>query len=144
MTGTAPLDAYPLVRTGSVEELRAALARLISNPRKLEPVGRDGRLRAVHNHYPLKHIGISYGTYGTAIHFQLPGPKVISQIYPIAGKAEVTVDGTTVTIDAAHGATLSEVAFACGFRDRSRFKMAYAQAFGEPPEDTLKRGKGLH
>lgn len=103
---TGLLDAYPLVRTDNVEELRAALARLVSNP-LLEPVSRERTLGAVQNHLRLNHIGISYGMYGAAVHFNIPEPKIISQIYPIGGKAEVVVDGTAITVDGNCGAAIS-------------------------------------
>lgn len=98
MTGTGLLDAYPLVRTDNIDELRVALARLVSNP-VVQQVGRDRPLGAVQNYYRLNHIGVSYGRYGAAIHFQNPEPKIISQIYPIAQGAKVTVDGSAVVVD---------------------------------------------
>lgn len=86
MTGAEHLKAYPLVRTDKIDELRRALACLISNP-VVEQIGRDRPLGAVQNHYRLNHIGVSYGRYGAAIRFQNPEPKVISQIYPVGQSA---------------------------------------------------------
>lgn len=100
------LDDYPLVRTDNFEELRAALACIVSIP-LLEPMSRDRALGAVQNLCDLGGVGISYGRYDAAVRFGIPEPKIISQIYPIDGTAEVTVDGTTVTVDADCGATVS-------------------------------------
>ena len=38
--------------------------------------------------------------------------------------------------------TVTDVAFACGFGDLSRFSKDYRQAFGERPSETLNRNKG--
>ncbi|MCK9913570.1 AraC family transcriptional regulator [Microbacteriaceae bacterium K1510] len=106
MTGGELLSAYPLVRTDKVDELRRALARLVSNP-MVEQIGRDRPLGAVQNHHHLKDIGISYGRYGAAIRFENPVPKIISQIYPVRQSAEVTVDGATVVVGGDCGAAVS-------------------------------------
>jgi AraC-like DNA-binding protein len=107
LTGpTRPLDAFPLVRTQNVEELRASLARIIAKP-ALEPVGRDRTLCAIHNHCQLQHVGVSYGSYGTAIRFRFPEPTIFSQIFPVRGKAEVLIDGTSVMINPDRSAVVS-------------------------------------
>jgi AraC-like DNA-binding protein len=98
MTGAPLLNAYPLVRTDSIEELRAAFDRIIAKP-VLQPIGRDRALRAFQNHCQLHHIGASYGSYGTGMHFKFPEPRVFLQIFPIDGKAEVRVNGMDVAID---------------------------------------------
>jgi AraC-like DNA-binding protein len=103
---TRPLDAFPLVRTQTIEELRASLARIIAKP-VLEPVGRDRTLCAIHNHCQLQHVGVSYGSYGTGIHFRFPEPTIFSQIFPVRGKAEVLIDRTSVMINPDRSAVVS-------------------------------------
>lgn len=98
MTFARPLDAFPLVRTQSIEELRAALARIYVKP-LLDPVERDRTLQAIQNHCQLQHIGVSYGSYGIGVRFRFTEPRITSQIFPIRGKAEVLVDGTPAAID---------------------------------------------
>jgi AraC-like DNA-binding protein len=44
--------------------------------------------------------------------------------------------------EAESGGSVTNVCFACGFSDLGRFSKDFAQAFGEPPSDVLKRHKG--
>lgn len=106
MNAAQPLDAFPLVRTRNIEDLEAALARIFAKP-VLEIVGRDRTLRAVQNHCQLRHIGVSYGSYGIDVRFRFPEPQIVSQIFPIRGKAEVLVDGTSVAINPDCGVAIS-------------------------------------
>lgn len=111
MKAMHPLDDFPLVRTESFEELRAALARIYVAP-VLEPVDRDWRLRAVQNHRQLRQIGVSYGSYGTGVRFRFAEPKIVSQIFPIRGKAGLAVDASHVAIDPERTAVIDGTATA--------------------------------
>lgn len=106
MNRPRPLDAFPLVRTSSIEELEHSLGHIIAAP-VLDLVDRGRKLVAVQNYFPLQHIGINYGSYGTDIRFRFPEPTIIAQIFPLSGKAEVQVGGESVAIDADHSAIVS-------------------------------------
>lgn len=93
-----PLDAFPLVRTSSIEELEASLARIYAKPR-MDLVSRARTLRAVHNHCQLQHIGVSYGLYGISARWEFPETAYFAQVFPIRGRVEFVVDGVSVAVD---------------------------------------------
>lgn len=94
-----PLSRFPLINTSNAEETRAALTRIYARP-ALELLGREKTLRAVVNHCQLQHIGLSYGSYAANLRMQFPETDFASQIFPIAGKSEALINGTSVTISA--------------------------------------------
>jgi len=106
MTRAKPLDAFPLVRTQDFDELRVALGHIFAEP-TLKPLDDDRTLQAVQNHCRLRHIGVNYGSYGVGIQFQFANPDMISQIFPLGGKADIVIDGTSVTIDRESSAVTS-------------------------------------
>lgn len=59
-------------------------------------------LDAVVNHCCLQHIELNYASYGADVRLAFPESRFVSQIFPIAGKGEATVDGLSVTVDADH------------------------------------------
>ena len=65
-TSDRPLDAYPLVRTRNVDELRSSIAKLFVDP----AFAIQGERRILHgwmNYRQLGQTGLMYGTYGAAI-----------------------------------------------------------------------------
>jgi AraC-like DNA-binding protein len=106
MDTARPLDAFPLVRTCSIDELEASLARIYAKP-VMELVGRDRALQATQNHCQLQHIGVSYGSYGINARWQFPESNFIAQLFPVRGKGECLIDGASVQIDRDHSVLIS-------------------------------------
>jgi hypothetical protein len=106
MTPARPLDRYPVVRTRSVEEMRAALARIHTKP-ILVPEGRVRTPDIVFNNYQYRHIGISFGKYGSAVRVEFPHHDYHSQLFPIKGRSEILNDGTLVSVTGSSSAAIS-------------------------------------
>jgi AraC-like DNA-binding protein len=106
MAFARPLDRFTLIRTSSLDEMRAALARIYANP-VMEIVGRDRTLQATINHHQLQHVGLSYGSYAANIRMRFPETDFVSQIFPIRGKGEALVNGTSTPIDPDCGVVIS-------------------------------------
>jgi AraC-like DNA-binding protein len=105
--GTArPLSRFPFIDTSNPEVMRAALDRIYVKP-VMELVGRERKLRAVMNHCQLKHIGIGYGEYGADVRWGFPPSDFAAQIFPINGKAEIAIDGTSVSVGGGRGVAIS-------------------------------------
>jgi AraC-like DNA-binding protein len=106
MESARQLDAFPLVCTNDVDELRCSLGRVYAKP-VLQPVGRSESFRAVANFCQLQHIGLHYASYGADLHFEFPETGFFAQLFPVKGAAEARIDGASVTIDAEHSAIIS-------------------------------------
>lgn len=98
MSLVRPLDAFPLIRTSSIEEMEAALARIYVKP-NMEIVGRERALRAVHNHCQLQHIGITYGSYGISARLKFPMTGSFAQVFPIRGNSEFIINRTSIVVE---------------------------------------------
>jgi len=98
MLAAKPLDSFRLVRTASIEEMRSALAHAYAAP-VIEPVGPAMSFDATINHCQLVHTGLNYGAYGASVRLQFPETDLVSQIFPIRGRGEALLDGTSVAID---------------------------------------------
>jgi AraC-like DNA-binding protein len=66
-----PLDRFPVVRTGDVEEMREAIGRYYGEVRLSLAGGSEG-FKAHGNHCQLNVIGISYARYGAAVDHYYP------------------------------------------------------------------------
>lgn len=67
--GEKPLDRFPVIRTESIDEMKAAIALYYGDVR-LSVTGNSKSFRAHGNHCQLNAIGISYATYGASVsHF---------------------------------------------------------------------------
>jgi len=106
MMPAKPLDRFPLIRTRNVEEVRIALARTYAKP-ELIPEGRVRTLRAKINYCQTQHVRLNYATYGAAVRLEFPETNLVSQIFPIRGKCQALVEGTSVSIDAERSVVIS-------------------------------------
>jgi hypothetical protein len=106
MTPARPLDRYALIRDHSVDEMRAALARIYSEF-TLIPESRAGTLDIAFNNYQLPHIGMTFLKYGSAARLDFPETEYISQLFPIKGKGETLNDGILVSMTEASSAVVS-------------------------------------
>jgi hypothetical protein len=94
---TKPLDRFPVIRTRSVEKMRAALAQVYTKP-IFELQGRVRTLDVSFNNYQLQHSGLSYVKYGAPVRLEFPDTDFLSQLFPIKGKGEVLTGGTLVSM----------------------------------------------
>ena len=106
MARRLPLSEFPLMNTANMEEIKASFERVYGRP-VMELVGRDGDFRTVVNHCKLRHIELNYGSYGASLRLQFPESDFASQIFPIKGCGEATMQGRTLSIDKDHSAVVS-------------------------------------
>ena len=106
MARRLPLSEFPLMNTANMEEIKASFERVYGRP-VMELVGRDGDFRTVVNHCKLRHIELNYGSYGASLRLQFPESAFASQIFPIKGCGEATMQGRTLSIDKDHSAVVS-------------------------------------
>ncbi|MCA9878583.1 MAG: AraC family transcriptional regulator [Thermomicrobiales bacterium] len=66
-----PFDRFPAIRTGDVNEMRAAIGRYYGDLQFSVAAGSRG-FQAHANHCQLNEIGISYASYGVAVHHRYP------------------------------------------------------------------------
>jgi AraC-like DNA-binding protein len=59
------------------------------------------------NHCALRHIGLSYGSYGTKIHLEFPTTDFFAQQFNISGHAEASVNGMAVQVTPEQSSVLS-------------------------------------
>lgn len=95
MDAPRPLDNFPLLRSGDVEEVRSSLARVYAKP-VLVPERRVEGFNAIVNICQLQDIGLLYGTFGAALGFEFPAIDYFCQLFPIRGKGE-TVCGKALS-----------------------------------------------
>jgi len=78
--------------------MEAALARIYVKP-IMEIVGREKALRAIHNHYQLQHVGLTYGLYGINARWKFPETGAFAHVFPIRGGVEFVINGRSTAID---------------------------------------------
>ncbi len=97
MTSAEPLARFPLVRTTSAEETRAALSCTYAKP-TMEFIDRERKLQTVVNLCQLTDIGLVYASCAASLRFDYPETDLASQIFSIGGRCEVTTGGASVAI----------------------------------------------
>ena len=101
-----PLEAYPLIRTRSVDELMHSVERIWGKNLMSFPQGAKGF--SVHaNHYQLGAIGISYATHGNRIRIELPSLGSVGYLLSYGGSAEATVRRSQVEVRSDQAYTVS-------------------------------------
>jgi hypothetical protein len=103
---TRLLSSFPVACTSDAEEIRASFARVYGRP-VMEFAGQDRTLHTVINHCRLQHIELNYAAYGADLNFEFPESEFASQIFPLAGKGEATVEGQSVVMDNCHSVLVS-------------------------------------
>jgi AraC-binding-like domain len=121
MPPTKPLDRFSVIRTRNVEELRAKLAQIYTNP-VLAPEGRSRTFDIAFNNYQIRHIGMSFIKYGSAVRLELPHTDYISQVFPLNGSGIILNNKETVPMTAYDSAINSN-----GISHTARFDAAYEQ-----------------
>lgn len=101
-----PLSSFPVACTNDAEEIRASFAQVYGRP-VMEFAGQDRTLHTVINHCRLQHIELNYATYGADLNFEFPESGFASQIFPLRGKAEATVEGQSVVMENHQSALVS-------------------------------------
>ena len=103
---TRLLSSFPVACTNDVEEIRASFAQVYGRP-VMEFAGQGRTLHTVINHCRLQHTELNYATYGADLNFEFPESGFASQIFPLGGKAEATVEGQSVVMDNRQSALVS-------------------------------------
>jgi len=98
MNSTRPLDAFPLIRTSSIEEMEAALGRIYAKP-NMEIARGTRTLNAIHNHRQLQHVGLTYGLYGISARWKFPETGAFAHVFPIRGGVEFVINRRSTAID---------------------------------------------
>jgi hypothetical protein len=121
MIPARPLDRFPAVRSRNVEEMRAMLARIHTGS-VFEFEKRVKALDISFNNYELRHIGMSFANYGSAVRLDIPDYDYLSQFYPIKGKGEILIGGTSVSMTQTSSAVAS-----AGVSFEGRYSADYEQ-----------------
>jgi len=101
-----PLDAYPLIRTRSVDELMHSVGRTWGKNSIGLPQGAKGF--AVHaNHCQLRAIGLSYASHGSRVRIELPTLGTVGYLLAGRGSAEATVGRSRVEVKGDQAYTVS-------------------------------------
>lgn len=111
MTSTQPLNRFPLFRTRSAEEMRAALAQLYGKPTLSFERGVT-TIDAVANHHRLSDIGLAYVKYGTTMNVAYPEGNFTMQAFPVRGAGAMTIGKTEFPLNSRRGAILAGTGFA--------------------------------
>lgn len=93
-----PLDAHPLLRTRDVDQARAGIAQLFSDPKFLitrEHASFECRM----NYRHLQNLGLLYGSYGAPIDARFEVMNFFVQGIPIRGRGEQVTNGTPVAVN---------------------------------------------
>ncbi len=96
-----PLDRFPVLRTRSIEEMRDALERICAKP-VLVPEDRARKLNVAFNHYQLRHVGVSFIKYGSAVRVDFPHTGYAVQMFPVRGNGEILNDRALVPLTKAN------------------------------------------
>jgi AraC-like DNA-binding protein len=97
MKSAEPLARFPLVRTTSAEETRAALSCTYAKP-SMEFIDREQKLQTVVNLCQLVDVGLVYASCAASLRFEYPETDLASQIFSIDGRCEVMTGGASVAI----------------------------------------------
>ena len=106
MIYSTPLENYPVARTRSIEEAREAVAQVYARP-ILEPTGNTKKLDVVINNCKLKHVSLSFGTYGAAVRVEFPAVDRFVLVTCVRGEGIITSGNTMVPLRASRGALFS-------------------------------------
>jgi hypothetical protein len=106
MTSASPLARFPLVRTTSAEETRAALSCTYAKP-NMEFTDREQKLQTVVNLCQLVDVGLVYASCAASLRFEYPETDLASQIFSIDGRCEVMTGGASVAIRPDCGVVIS-------------------------------------
>jgi hypothetical protein len=107
MTGSArPLHRFPLVRTESIDEMCAALARVYAKP-TWRVAGRTGKADVTLNYHPLKNVALGYTKYGVALTGAYPESTCYLQTFPLRGGGEAAIKPFASPLRPGHGLTVS-------------------------------------
>lgn len=101
-----PLDNFPLIRSCDVEEVRSTLALIYTKP-TFQPQRHVEDFNAIINACQLHNTGFCYGGYGITAEFDFPPTGFFCQLFPIRGKGEVIIGGTSIALTANAGAAIS-------------------------------------
>lgn len=92
-----PLDNFPLMRSGSIEEVRQTLARIYAKP-VLTPTHGARALDATMNYCPLNDLRLYYRRYGAGVRLEFPETGYMLQIVPLHGKGELAIGKTVIAL----------------------------------------------
>jgi hypothetical protein len=87
-----PLDAFPLVRTTDLDQLRSVLATLFQDSTFAIGSDRDSVASCI-NFCPLQHTGLMYGNFGTAIRASFGEMRFYVQGITLKGTGEQLTNG---------------------------------------------------
>ncbi len=97
MNSPKPLANFPLIRSGNIEDLFEAIARVYAKP-ALIPVRCVKSLDATLNNCRLQRVDLSYGTFGAAMGFEFPATDLFSVLLPVRGSGEVLSGQASVAL----------------------------------------------
>ena len=108
MKSRRPLDRFPVLRSRSVDEMRAAFARVYGLSMFVE--GDTRPVDAAINYYPMKDIILGYSKYGGNMRLVFPETLDTFHLVPIRGAGEAVVNGEVAPLHAGRGVTIPRAA----------------------------------
>lgn len=93
-----PLDKFPVIRTQDAEKIRATLLNLYGAHELAFPEGTTG-LVGHGNYVQLRHLSLSYCSYGAAVQLSFPESDYVRQQFGIRGRGATTASGITTEIN---------------------------------------------
>lgn len=106
MRSAQPLDRFPLVRTRSAEEMRAALGQVYARPTVL-PDGSSDAVDVTVNHYQADNMAVAYTRYGRGVTALYPENNFVFQAFPVRGRGEIMVGKRSTSLTPGHGVIVS-------------------------------------
>ena len=107
MNSAKPLDNFPLVRSGKMEETQNALGQLYATPRLALAHGFNNLDSAINN-CQLRDVALSYCAFGAAVNLEFPAARYFVQLFPIQGTGEIICGETSVLLSLGRSATISQ------------------------------------
>jgi AraC-like DNA-binding protein len=106
MSKAPPLHGFPVIRTRHPDDMQEAVTRFYGEHIQEVPRGANS-LRAEGNHYALRHIGLSYGSYGTKTHLEFLTTEFFGQQFNIGGSAQAWINGSAFELTPHQSSVLS-------------------------------------
>lgn len=97
LNDSRPLDAHPLLRTRDVDQARAGIAQLFSDP-QFAITGEHESFECRMNYRHLQSVGLLYGSYGAPIDARFEVMNFFVQGIPIRGRGEQVTNGMPVSV----------------------------------------------
>jgi len=106
MSKARPLDRFPVIRSRHPDDMQETVTRFYGEHIQEVTRGVKG-FSAEGNHYAFRHIGLSYGSYGTKTHLEFLTTDFFGQQFNIGGSAQACINGSAFELTPRQSSVLS-------------------------------------